>query len=68
MKKIFLIGGIGIAILVIVAVIVVAVFLDGIVKEGVETLGPKITWGRTTSLPSRVMAAISNGRFNQSMM
>jgi hypothetical protein len=43
MKKIFLIGGIGIAILVIVAVIVVAVFLDGIVKEGVETLGPKIT-------------------------
>jgi uncharacterized protein involved in outer membrane biogenesis len=43
MKKIFCIGAIGIVVLIIVAAIVAAVFLDGIVKTGVETFGPKLT-------------------------
>jgi uncharacterized protein involved in outer membrane biogenesis len=33
----------GLLVLVLVTVIVAALFLDGIVKKGVETLGPKIT-------------------------
>ena len=33
----------GLLVLHVVASIVVAVFLDGIVKKGVETVGPKIT-------------------------
>lgn len=43
MKKI--IWGIvaGLLVLAVIALIVVAVFLDGIVKKGVETVGPKIT-------------------------
>jgi hypothetical protein len=35
-------GGVGLVLLVVIALIVVAVFLDGIVKTGVETVGPKI--------------------------
>ncbi len=42
-RKIILIGGISVAVLIIVAVIVVALCLDGIVKKGVETVGPQIT-------------------------
>ena len=43
MKKLFCIGGIGIIVLIIVAVIVTALSLDGIVKKGVETFGPQMT-------------------------
>ena len=43
MKKSFLIVGIGAVVLLIVAVIVVALCLDGIVKKGVEVVGPQIT-------------------------
>jgi hypothetical protein len=43
LKRIFLVVGIGMAVLLIVAVMVVALCLDGIVKKGVETLGPQIT-------------------------
>jgi uncharacterized protein involved in outer membrane biogenesis len=42
MKKLLWIGGIGIVALVIVSLIVTIVFLNGIVKEGVETVGPKL--------------------------
>ncbi len=43
MKKILCIGGIGLIVLIIIAAIVAVLCLDGIVKMGVETLGPKIT-------------------------
>jgi hypothetical protein len=43
LKRIFLVVGIGAAVLLIVAVMVVALCLDGIVKKGVETIGPQIT-------------------------
>ena len=43
MKKILWSIGIGLVVLIVIAAIVVAVFLDGIVKTGVETVGPKIT-------------------------
>ena len=42
-KKILLIGGITVVVLLIAAVIGVALCLDGIVKKGVETVGPQIT-------------------------
>ncbi len=42
MKKIFKIGAIGILVLIVVGIIVAALSLDGIVKTGVETFGPKI--------------------------
>ena len=41
-KKLLLLGGIGAIVLVVAAVIVGAMFLDGIVKKGVETVGPQI--------------------------
>jgi hypothetical protein len=43
MKKAFLIVGIGTVVLLIVTIIVVALCLDGIVKKGVEVVGPQIT-------------------------
>lgn len=43
LKKIILIGGISVVVLLVAAVIVVALCLDGIVKKGVETVGPQIT-------------------------
>jgi hypothetical protein len=43
LKRIFLVVGIGAVVLLIVAVMVVALCLDGIVKKGVETIGPQIT-------------------------
>jgi len=43
MKKIVWCVAGGLLVLVVVAMIVVALSLDGIVKKGVETLGPKIT-------------------------
>ena len=43
MKKFFLVVGIGVFILLVAAVIVVALCLDGIVKKGVEVVGPQIT-------------------------
>jgi len=42
-KKILLIGGIGLLVLILVAVIVVGLSLGKIVKEGVNRIGPKIT-------------------------
>jgi hypothetical protein len=42
-KKILLSFGIGLLVLIIVAVIVVGLFLDKIAKAGVERVGPKIT-------------------------
>lgn len=42
MKKILGIGAIGIVVIIVVGFIVAAVFLDGIVKTGAETLGPKL--------------------------
>jgi hypothetical protein len=42
-KKILLVIGIGLLVLIVVAVIVVGLFLGKIVKAGVETVGPKIT-------------------------
>ena len=41
-KKILLAAGIGLVLLVVIALVAVAFFLDGIVKTGVETVGPKI--------------------------
>ena len=41
-KKIFLIGGLLVLVLLIIGILVAATFLDGIVKTGVETVGPKI--------------------------
>jgi len=41
-KKILLYGGLGLVLLVVIALMVVAVFLDGIVKKGVETVGPRL--------------------------
>jgi hypothetical protein len=41
-KKILLAGGVGLVLLVVIALVVVALFLDGIVKTGVETVGPRI--------------------------
>ena len=43
MKKFLLIAGIGTAVVIIIVAVVVAFFLDGIVKKGVETFGPQIT-------------------------
>jgi uncharacterized protein involved in outer membrane biogenesis len=43
LKKILVIAGIAAVVLIIAAVLVAALFLDGIVKTGVETFGPKIT-------------------------
>jgi hypothetical protein len=43
MKKVFLVAGLGAVVLIVVAVIVVALCLDGIVKKGVEVVGPQIT-------------------------
>jgi hypothetical protein len=43
MKKLFLSVVIGLAVLTIVVVIGVGLFLDAIVKKGMETVGPKIT-------------------------
>jgi hypothetical protein len=43
MKKSFLVIGIGAVVLLIAAVIVVALCLDGIVKKSVEVVGPQIT-------------------------
>src|SRR5277367_3174837 len=43
MKKIIWSIGIGLVVLIVIAAIVVALFLDNIVKAGVETVGPKIT-------------------------
>src|SRR5271165_918841 len=42
-KKILLILGVGLLVLIVVAVIVVGLFLGKIVKAGMETVGPKIT-------------------------
>jgi uncharacterized protein involved in outer membrane biogenesis len=42
-KKIVSVIAAGVLVLVVVATIIIAFFLDGIVKKGVETLGPKIT-------------------------
>jgi uncharacterized protein involved in outer membrane biogenesis len=42
MKKLFWIGAIGILALVVAGLIVAVVFLNGIVKTGVETVGPKL--------------------------
>src|ERR1017187_187840 len=42
-KKILLIMGIGLLVLIVVAVIAVGLFLGKIVKTGVNTVGPKIT-------------------------
>jgi len=42
-KKILLFGGIGLLVLIVVAVIVVGLFLGKIVKAGVNTVGPKLT-------------------------
>lgn len=43
MKKIFIRVGIGLVILGVIGVLVFAMFLDGIVKKGVETVGPAVT-------------------------
>jgi uncharacterized protein involved in outer membrane biogenesis len=43
MKKILWRIGIGLAFLIVIAIIVVALFLDNIVKAGVEKVGPQIT-------------------------
>jgi len=43
MKKILWIGVIGILALVVIGLIVTVTFLNGIVKTGVETIGPKLT-------------------------
>jgi uncharacterized protein involved in outer membrane biogenesis len=43
LKKIILIGGITVVVLLIVGVIIVATNLDSIVKKGIETVGPEIT-------------------------
>jgi hypothetical protein len=43
MKKFFLVAGVGAVVLIIVAVIIVALCLDDIVKKGVEVVGPQIT-------------------------
>lgn len=42
MKKIFLVASIAVLVLIIAGVITTAVFLDDIVKKGVETVGPQI--------------------------
>jgi len=42
-KKILLVGGIGLLVLIVVAVIVVGLFLGKIVKAGVNAVGPKLT-------------------------
>jgi AsmA family len=42
-KKILLVGGIGLLVLIVVAVIVVGLCLGKIVKAGVNTVGPKLT-------------------------
>lgn len=41
-KKILFFSGLGLVLLVMVAVIIVALCLDGIVKTGVQTVGPKL--------------------------
>jgi uncharacterized protein involved in outer membrane biogenesis len=43
MKKILLKTGIGFVVLLVIAILAVSLFLDGIVKRGVETIGPKLT-------------------------
>jgi hypothetical protein len=43
MKKIVLRVGIGLVILVVLGILAVSLFLDGAVKRGVETFGPKLT-------------------------
>jgi hypothetical protein len=43
MKKIIWGVVVGLLVLLVIAVIITATFLDGIVKKGVETVGPKIT-------------------------
>ncbi len=42
-KKILLFGGLGLLVLIVVAVIVAGLFLGKIVTAGVNTVGPKIT-------------------------
>jgi uncharacterized protein involved in outer membrane biogenesis len=43
MKKLFLIIFIGLTVLIVVVGLIVGLFLDSIVKKGMETVGPKIT-------------------------
>src|SRR5436190_24307703 len=43
MKKILLRIGIGLVALIVLALLAVTFFLDGAVKHGVETMGPKLT-------------------------
>jgi len=43
MKKLLIRGLIVVAILVVVAIVAIGLFLDGAIKKGVETIGPKIT-------------------------
>ena len=58
-KKILLITGVALLVLIVVAVIVVGLFLGNIVKMGVNTVGPKIT--RTTLTVDAVNVSMLTG-------
>lgn len=58
-KKIILGLGIGILVLLVVAILLVGVFLGGIVKVGMETIGPKIT--QTSLTVSSVNISLLSG-------
>ena len=59
MKKIILGIGIGIIVVLVIAVLVVGTHLDGIIKTGVETVGPKIT--QTTLTVEAVNVSLLGG-------
>jgi uncharacterized protein involved in outer membrane biogenesis len=65
MKKLLIRGLIVIVILVVVAIVAIGLFLDGAIKKGVETIGPKITKVDVTldgvSLSFRAGSAKING-------
>lgn len=43
MKKILLRAGVGLIVLIVLVLLVISLFLDGAVKRGIETIGPKLT-------------------------
>ena len=60
MKKILLRTGIGLVILIVIGVLAVGLFLDGAVKRGVETFGPKLT-GVDIKLDAVNLSLLSGG-------
>jgi hypothetical protein len=65
MKKWILRIGIAVVVLIILAVVVVSVFLNDIVKKGVETVGPQLTKTEVRLASSRISPLSGNGQITK---